>query len=355
MTDDHDGVRELLAAWAFDALSPAEERLVAPHLAECPSCAAQARRLRETVRLLDGQVTNGPVPDGPAVNGLPSAPAASGAATGASDILAYARRLRPAAPPVAAHAAPYAAAVAGLKALLAEADGRWGTPVVHDWDVHATVAHLLAADEPLAGRLGIAARVPSSRTEVEEEGATWEDAWNRRSADVIVREHGRTPQETVADWAAQAAALLAAPEAHDPEPAGRATVLMGVRLPVADHFVVRAFETWIHTDDIGRALGLPVPPPPAVHLDRLVRLAVRVLGLALGPTAPPVLFAIAGGERWVLGSEDEPVRAELTLDPVDFCLLVGGRYAPDEVPHTTSGDPRAVGDVLERAAALAWL
>ncbi|WP_311736763.1 hypothetical protein [Streptomyces sp. TLI_185] len=69
------------------------------------------------------------------------------------------------------------------------------------------------------------------------------------------------PSERGADWAAQAAPLLATPEAGEPELAARATVLMGAGLPVADHFVVRAFETWIHSDDIGRALGLAVPPP----------------------------------------------------------------------------------------------
>ena len=181
------------------------------------------------------------------------------------------------------------------------------------------------------------------------------DAWNRRTAEVIAHEHGRTPDETVADWAAQADALLASPEARDVELAAGATMLMGVRLPVADHFVVRAFETWIHADDIGRALGLAVPPPPATHLDRLVRLAVRILGLALGPGAAPVLFEISGGEQWVLGSDSEPVRAELALDAVDFCLLVGGRYAPDEVPRREAGDAGAVRNVLERAASLAWL
>lgn len=334
MTDDHDGVRDLLAAWAFGALPPAEEQAVPGHLAECETCAAEAQRLRETVRLLDG----------PALNGT------QGHST--LDVLSAALRARPATPRVAAHAAPYAAAVAGLKALLPEVEGRWSTPVVHDWDVHATVAHLLAADEPLAGRLGIAARVPASPVA---EGARWEDAWNRRTADVIAHEHGRTPEETVADWAAQAAALLAAPEAREPELAAGATMLMGVRLPVADHFVVRAFETWIHSDDIGRALGLAVPLPPAGHLGQLVRLAVRILGLALGPTAQPVLFAVDGAEQWVLGSEDEPVRAELALDPVDFCYLVGGRHTADQVPRRATGDEGAVRNVLERAASLSWL
>ncbi|MFI5552412.1 maleylpyruvate isomerase family mycothiol-dependent enzyme [Streptomyces sp. NPDC051738] len=333
MTDDHEAVRDLLAAWAFGALDPAEEETLTAHLADCGSCAAEAARLRETVRLLDGPP--------------PAAPARS-----ADGALSLALRSRPAAARVAGHAAPYAAAVAGLQALLPELAGRWAMPVVHDWDAHATVAHLLAADEHLAALLGIGSRVPPSRIK---EGTPWEDAWDRRTADVIAHEHGRTPEETVADWTAQADELLATPEARDPQLAARAVTLMGLRLPIADHFVVRAFETWVHTDDIGRALGLSVPPPPQEHLGQLVRLAVRVLGLALGTGAPPVLFSVTGGEEWVLGSADEPVRAELVLEPVDFCLLVGGRYTPRTVPRGATGDAAAVRNVLERAASLAWL
>ncbi|WAZ20859.1 maleylpyruvate isomerase family mycothiol-dependent enzyme [Streptomyces cinnabarinus] len=336
---EHEDVRELLAAWAFGALDAAEAERVRPHLAGCKSCAAEAARLRETVRLLDG----------PPIGGLPARPA-----TGLPPAL-LARR--PSAPRTAVHAAPYAAAVQGLRALLPEAAGRWTTPVVHDWDVHATVAHLLAADEALAGRLGIPARVPATvlPQTVLPQDMRWEDAWDRRTADVIAHEHGRTPEQTVAAWGGQADALLATPEARDAELAARAELLMGIRLPVADHFVVRAFEAWIHTDDIGRALGLVVPPPPAEHLGQLVRLAVRVLGLALGPDAAPVLFSVSDGEQWVLGSEDEPVAAELALDPVDFCLLVGGRCTPAEVPRGASGDAAAVRNVLETAASLAWL
>ncbi|MFF3870199.1 maleylpyruvate isomerase family mycothiol-dependent enzyme [Streptomyces sp. NPDC001978] len=338
MTAEHDDVRDLLAAWAFGALPPDERKKIPPHLADCETCAAEAELLRETVRLLDGAAPDAPEPNG-------------GVASGTSVLSAALTARRPAVSHVAAHAAPYAAAVSGLSALLVEAEGRWGTPVVHDWDVQATVAHLLAADEHLALLLGLDSRVPPSRTE----GADWVAAWDLRTADVIAHEHGRSPRETVASWSAQAHALLGTPEARDPVLAARAETVMGARLPVADHFVVRAFETWIHTDDIGRALGLSVPPPPEEHLWQQVRLAVRILGAALGPTEPPVLLAVTGGDEWVLGSEDEPVRAELALDPVDFCLLVGGRYSPREVPRGESGDAGAVRNVLERAASLAWL
>lgn len=342
MTNDHDGVRELLAAWAVGALPPADARAVPLHLADCESCAAEAERLRDTVRLLDGTPEQAAAPHG-AVSG------------GADGVLALALRSRsPRTPGVAPHAAPYAAAVAGLQALVRELDGRWGTPVVHDWDAHATVAHLVAADEHLAAALGLDTRLPASHIP---EGTPAGDAWELRTADVIAHEHARTPEETVATWAAQAAELLATPEARDPEIAARAVTIMGLRLPVADHFVIRAFEAWIHTDDIGRAVGIAVPPPPDAHLGQLVRLAVRVLGLALHD-APPVLFEVTGpaaGTSWVLGSDAGPVAAELTLDPVDFCLLVGGRHAPDAVPKTVTGDEAAVRNVLETAASLAWL
>ncbi|MFF0016845.1 maleylpyruvate isomerase family mycothiol-dependent enzyme [Streptomyces sp. NPDC005374] len=342
---DHDDARDLLAAWAFGALEPADERTLLLHLAACQSCAAEAERLRETVQLLDG----------PPLDEPPSA-----AASPLDTLLTGAFRARPAPFRVARHAAPYAAAVAGIEALLPEMRGRWSTPVVHDWDVHATVAHLLAADEHLAVRLGIDARVPGARID---EDANWSDAWDRRSAEVIAHEYGRTPEETVADWSAQAAALLGTPYALDPELAAGTALSMGIRLPVTEHFLARAFEAWIHTDDIGRALGLAVPPPPEEHLGQLVRLAVRILGTVLGAGAAPVLLAFKGGagggamsgEQWVLGSQSDPVAAELTLDPVDFCLLVGGRQAPDTVPRHTTGDAAAAGNVLERAASLSWL
>jgi hypothetical protein len=68
-----------------------------------------------------------------------------------------------------------------------------------------------------------------------------------------------------------------------------------------------------------------------------------------------VLLAVRGGEEWVLGSQNDPVAAELTLDASDFCLLVGGRYTPDDVPRRATGDEAVVANVLEVAARLSWL
>ncbi|GAA2276901.1 hypothetical protein GCM10010145_57260 [Streptomyces ruber] len=382
MDTDHDGVRASLAAWAVGALEPGERRTVPRHLAGCDACAAEAERFTELVRLLDGPAVpprrdGRGNPDDTAVDAADTAVADDTAAVAdragdhADGVLAAALGLRPRTPPVAPHAAPYAAAVAGLRALLPELAGRWTVPVVHTWTAHATLAHLLAADEPLAAVLGIAPRVPAPHGNGRKgagqgggEGAGaagWADAWNARTADVIAHELARTPEQTVAAWAAQADALLAAPEARDTGRAAAPATLMGMRLPVAEHYLVRAFEVWIHTDDLGRALGLAVPPPPEEHLWTLVRLAVRILGGALGPASPPVLFTVArsaggeAGDQWVLGAEDKPVRAELVVDAVDFCLLVGGRYPPDAIPRTAVGDETAARHVLATAASLAWL
>ncbi|MFJ2772936.1 maleylpyruvate isomerase family mycothiol-dependent enzyme [Streptomyces sp. NPDC087300] len=359
MTTEHEDVRELLGARALGALLPGEERRIEAHLADCAACSAESRRLGATVRHLAGPP---PAPRA-ASDGDPSWPAPDGTGHEAPDaphVLSRAFRTRAPALRTAPHAAPYAAAVAGLQALLAElADGStgadWATPVVHDWDVHDTVAHLIAADEPLALRLGLPARVPAAPVP---EGTPWRAAWAARTAEVIAHERPRTPARTVAAWRNQATGLLAAPAAHDQELAARATVLMGARLPVADHFLARAFETWVHADDIGRALDRPVPPPPVPHLWSLVRLAVRILGIALGPRTPPVALTVEGegGEtKWILGDTTAPVNAQLTLDPIDFCLLIAGRRTPTNIPHTTTGNTPQAHQILTRAASLSWL
>ncbi|MHB9754536.1 maleylpyruvate isomerase family mycothiol-dependent enzyme [Streptomyces sp. BYX5S] len=354
---DHATVGELLGAWALGALPADEQRLVPAHLADCEECAAEAERLRATVRALRGPNGNGSNGSGPHGNGgaAGSLPLRTDSGPLAAALARRPPAPRPAAAATAAHAQPYAAVVAALQALLAEAEDAWTTEVVHGWTVRDTVAHLIAADEPLAAHLGLPTH--ASPADAADDATDWRTSWEARTRTVIAHERARDPRDTVDTWRHRAAGLLAAPAAQDPELAAQAATLMGARLPVADHFLVRAFETWIHSGDIGRALDLPVPAPPTAHLWRLVQLAVRILGTALGPGASPVALTVTDASRtteWILGSEGEPVRAELALDPVDFCLLVGGRTTPDALPAGT-GDPAAARTLLDRAAQLAWL
>jgi len=51
-TLDHDGIRELLGAYAVDAVSPEERELIAVHLATCPECSEELGSQLEALALL---------------------------------------------------------------------------------------------------------------------------------------------------------------------------------------------------------------------------------------------------------------------------------------------------------------
>ncbi|WHM41057.1 maleylpyruvate isomerase N-terminal domain-containing protein [Streptomyces sp. BPTC-684] len=186
--------------------------------------------------------------------------------------------------------------------------------------------------------------------------AGWRTAWQARTAEVIARTRAHAPERTLELWRTQSSALLASPAARD-QAAARPMTLMGLSLPLSDHFLIRGFETWIHTVDIASALDMRVPPPVERHLTPLVHLAVRILRLAVGGRMPSVLLRVGtgAGDQWVLGRPAaNPPTAELSLDPVDFFLLIGGRYTPQDVPRRTTGETAPAWAVLQWAAELAW-
>ncbi len=141
----------------------------------------------------------------------------------------------------------------------------------------------------------------------------------------------------------------------------------GFELDRNDAIVLRAFETWIHTDDLRRVVGLSGLPPEPQHLALMSDLAGRTLSMALGlvqrtregKTARLVLTGAGGGE-WLVAmdgsglSNDEP-DVTLTANVVDWCMLVGDRIAPHEIARTVDGDPGLAEDLLAAAPALATL
>ncbi|HEX9546543.1 MAG TPA: zf-HC2 domain-containing protein, partial [Acidimicrobiales bacterium] len=60
--DGHDGVQELLGAYALDAIDPDEAELVERHLAVCARCRAEVAEHREVAGLL--AYPGAPAPDG---------------------------------------------------------------------------------------------------------------------------------------------------------------------------------------------------------------------------------------------------------------------------------------------------
>lgn len=334
-TDSHDTVAGLIGAWALDACSPEESELVRAHLGQCAACAREARVLREVAGELAGDHMRPP----PRVEAVLRT-----AARGA-------RRPAPAAPE---YARPYAAQVAALDLMLDDLTAEeWRRLAAYgELTVHDLVAHLAATDSVVAAGLGLAVRPPMTP------GTTLV----ARTAVVVGAARSRPVEETRRSWRAQAAELCGL-LLREPSFA-TAKVAVGRPLPVPDVLVARAFETWVHGNDIAAATGRPAVLPLPEHLHAMADLAARALpfaiarrGTATGERCVRLHLTGAGGGTWTIplapgGPVGDPV-AVLTVDIVEFCLLVGARREPDEVRAGIRGDDVPARELLRAAPALA--
>ncbi|MFE9039822.1 maleylpyruvate isomerase N-terminal domain-containing protein [Streptomyces sp. NPDC007818] len=363
----HTVLKSLLGAWALSACSAAESRAVEDHLTACAPCADEALRLRDAVALLheDRDLDLDPLLR--------------------SRVLENCLGRRPARIPVPAWATPYDAETARLDALLRDiGESEWHTPVRLKWyeddrpvrrksTVAGVIGHLLTVDGLVSGALGLADPLgpdvpelsPTERTE-----AFWEAL-------------DRPPNRALrAPWREQSHALV-----RTVSFAGRGvsdlTVTYGdFALPLKDALLERAFECWVHADDIANAVAYPYDPPSGPHLHGMIDLAARLLPAAVaqrrrgGRAAPPRRLVTAGapgrslhleiegagGGHWyipldspaALGSPDHTV-AQVAMDGVEFCQLVAGHISPQEAAAGQDGDREAIQDVLSAAASLSRL
>lgn len=256
-------------------------------------------------------------------------------------VVAEAARRRPPTPDTGAHARAYAHAVAGLDVLLRTlAPAHWERPVVHAWDVRGTVAHLMAGDGVLCPAAGVAEALPVPAVD-----------WAERSRRVLAANRETPYAEVHAMWRAQAHALLACPAAHTPDPAP--VDYAGRDLTLGEAYLARGFETWLHADDIGRAVGRPAPEPADAVMPALVGLGVALLGTAETAARAALVLTGPGGTDTVLG--DGPPAAELTLSTSDFCRLLGGNRTSRQIGVTVRGDRDHADLALATIAALAIL
>jgi len=185
----------------------------------------------------------------------------------------------------------------------------------------------------------------------------------KRTAALVALLDGRSLDDVLRVWRAAVDANCAWAVGAD----GGAANWRGLELDQNDAIVVRAFETWIHTDDLRRAAGLAGEPPEPRHLALMSDLAGRSLSLSLalverthaGKTARLVLTGDGGGE-WLVamdgsGAGRNTPDVTLTADVVDWCLLVGDRIAPEAIEHTVAGPAALADDLLAAAPALATL
>jgi uncharacterized protein (TIGR03083 family) len=248
-------------------------------------------------------------------------------------VLSAALARRPAAIPAAV--APYAVQVRRLDDVLAVLDAAaWARPVIHGWSTERVVAHLHALDRTLAIELGVT--VPEGpRT-------------------------GTAAEPAVLAWRQQTEALVGHMAAGLTRLDDEVRFLGGV-MPVRTALLQRAFETWIHADDIRLALLSATHPPPPEHLTVLSDAGVRLLVTTLGVARPRhagrtvrIHLAGEGGGCWTLpaagGPASGPPDVTLHAEVLDFCYLMGGRRDPQRIPHQAVGDAHLAADLLEVAA-----
>jgi uncharacterized protein (TIGR03083 family) len=246
---------------------------------------------------------------------------------------------------------PYAAATVRLdERLRGLTPAQWRTRAVGDWSVRDIVAHLGALDRLVHAQLTGA---PPSV------GAG--DAVSRRTAEAIAAERGRTPGQTRAGWRAGADRLVSV--AATPGLAGE--VRLGpMVLSVHGALLQRAFETWMHSEDVAAALGQPAATPPPGHVWQLANEAVEALPVLLGRAgrAAPgrslrLVLTGPGGGDWLVplepGAEVGVPDTEVTLDVLEFCFVVADRRRPRDMPVGVSGDDRLAGDLLAAASGFA--
>ncbi|MFF1544065.1 zf-HC2 domain-containing protein [Streptomyces sp. NPDC058291] len=383
----HPVLKSLLGAWALAACSAEETAAVEEHLGDCGACADEARRLREAVGLLQRPESLDLDP------GL------------RTRVLDGALTRRPPRIPVPSWAQPYDAETARLDALLQDfGDAEWHAPVRLRWyrgrqatsrrtTVAGVIAHLLAVDGLVALALGLDDPLVTEGTlKADEAGDSAAggsaaggpaDTPAHRTEAFWAGSHFPPTRSVRGPWREQSHALVRTVSFTGGEGHGAMPVSYGgFELPLRDAMLDRAFECWVHAEDIAEAVDYPYAPPAPRHLHGMIDLAARMLpetlaarrraGLATPPQRTRHLVSAgrpgrsvrleiegSGGGQWLIpldspgavGSADHEV-AHVALDDVEFCRLAAGHVPPEEAAAGQVGDREAIRDVLFAAASL---
>jgi uncharacterized protein (TIGR03083 family) len=170
----------------------------------------------------------------------------------------------------------------------------------------------------------------------------------------------RSPQQTRRAWRDATDTTLEAVTHADPD---ADVAVYGLRLSVSALLIVRAFELWIHENDIRRAVGLPPSVPDLSTLRLMTALATRLLpGAVTGHDSGGwgcdlhLVLTGGGGGTWDMAlrpQASERTRVDIVTDAVDFCRLVANRIAPDDLVAHVDGDGRSARRILTAVATLA--
>jgi uncharacterized protein (TIGR03083 family) len=228
-------------------------------------------------------------------------------------------------------------------------DADWARPALRDLDVQGLVGHLTGVEEDvqrcLAGDPAVAAAEHVASTQA-----------------AAVRQAGRTPAQTRAEWRRAAERTIELARACDLD---AEMAVHGLRIPLSLLLVVRAFELWVHDNDIRQALGLPPSVPDPATLGLMTEVAARLLPHAAArsgvdePMSLHLVLTGPGGGTWDVPigtggtSSTEPADVVIVSDAVDFCRLVANRADPAGLDLHITGDAELAAAVLAAASVLA--
>jgi len=225
----------------------------------------------------------------------------------------------------------------------------WPKPVLRDLDVQGLVGHLIGVEDDVQrGLAGDPAVADAGHVE--------------STQDAAVCQAGRSPARTRDDWRRAADRTLDLVAQGADSGCAAVVAVHGMRLPPPELLVVRAFELWVHDNDVRQAVGLPPSVPDAPVLRLMIDLAARMLpyaaartGLA-GPVDMHLVLTGPGGGTWdvVVGpATRDPEPVAIVTDAVGFCRLAANRATAADLDVHVTGDAGLAADVLAVASALA--
>jgi uncharacterized protein (TIGR03083 family) len=326
-------VEELLGAYALDACEPDEIAVIEAVLARRPDLALEAAKMSRAATWIG------------ATEAFPPPPALRANVLGTASARRAGERDTPAIDLYRAQSERFEHAIDLVSDCLDDT-------TTNGLSARDLVIHEAAQESLMAQAVGATPIPDISETNIEVRTATFVEEFEGRPLDDAI-EMWRASVDANCAWASG--------------PAENTANWRGFELDHNDAIVLRSFETWIHTDDLRRLVGLVGQAPDPQHLALMSDLAGRTLSLALGlvqrtrddKTARLVLTGDGGGE-WLVAMDGSGLSTRepdvtLTADVVDWCMLVGDRIAPDVIPLTVDGDARLAEDLLAAAPALATL
>jgi len=228
-------------------------------------------------------------------------------------------------------------------------DDAWASPVVFGWSVQGVVAHLVAVHDVLIERL--TGRTDRPVTMIEIADAT---------ESALAAACGLEPDVTRKLWRASVLRLRQGLEVCDAP-----VDWFGLVVPRGKTIVDRAFETWIHANDIRRATNRASLDPSGEHLKLLSDLAIELLPQTLVVTSRPrdavvsVNLSGAGGGTWTMplgAGAVSGVEVVLNASARELCLLMGDRIDATDFAFTARGDASAADiarDLVDAASVFA--